>query len=126
MSVIKRLIGWKQCGQVIPGPLQVLCGMRRERDPEAFLERKRERLAIQQEGRGTPQPKAQPIVTPSPPIQELEAEPVALGQELPSRAAIGWYRLGMTYYRQGQGPFPAWGVVPSPTPQGKMIQRSLF
>jgi hypothetical protein len=41
MGVMKRLVGWQQSGWPIFGPLQVLAGLREERDPEAFKERKR-------------------------------------------------------------------------------------
>jgi hypothetical protein len=52
MGVMKRLVGWRQSGWPIFGPLQVLAGLRAERDPEAFAERKRaarEREAIRAE-----------------------------------------------------------------------------
>jgi len=41
MSVMKRLAGWRMSGWPIFGPLQVLAGLREERDPEAFKEKKR-------------------------------------------------------------------------------------
>lgn len=41
MGVMKRLVGWRQSGWPIFGPLQVLAGLREERDPEAFQDKKR-------------------------------------------------------------------------------------
>jgi hypothetical protein len=38
MGVMKRLVGWRMSGWPIFGPLQVIAGLREERDPEAWKE----------------------------------------------------------------------------------------
>ena len=91
MGVVKHIQGWRDSRWPIPNTLQVLVGLIEPRDPEAYLERKRatrERAAIRNE--------------------PVSHEPVESVPELPVRAQPGWYRVGSTFYRNGQGPFADW------------------
>jgi hypothetical protein len=130
MGVMKRLVGWRDSRWPIPNTLQMLAGMIPYRDPEAFLERKRfareaaaERAAIQADRPAAPAP----IMTKNmyQPIQELAATDPDLGDELPFRAADGWYRYGRTFYRVGFGPVAGWGFpspsLPPATRQGMLL-----
>jgi hypothetical protein len=121
---------------LLPEPVR-LHGERPEmlphRDPEAFQERKRsareaakERAAIQAERPAAP---AKPLATIPPivprPFAELTADDPGLGDELPIRAADGWYRYGRTFYRVGSGPVAGWGF-PSPSLPPATRQGMLF
>ena len=151
MGVVKRIAGWRESRWPIPGPLQVLVGLVAPRDPEAYLEQKRaareaarERAAIQAE-RPTELARVTAIIPPKTikqPHAEIDkalaasfahtaAAIEAAGVEieaahgLPVRAAAGWYRVGSTFYRVGQGPFAGWSLEsplqPPATHQGRLF-----
>ena len=129
MGVVKRIDGWRRSGWPIPNTLQMLVGLIPYRDPEAFLERKRaareaerERTAMQTESSvvrhpSSVVPQAMPSSTRDngPRTTDLEdAGGSDLGVELPVRAADGWYRVGRSFYRLGQGPFADWSLATPP------------
>ena len=84
--------------------------------------RARERAAIQDEerrrGRRTQQ------VSSPPPAPDVDLLP-PLDLDEPVRAAAGWYRIGVTFYRIGEGPVPSFGLAPAPRPAA-MHQGLLF
>jgi len=141
MGVMKRIAGWRDSRWPIPNTLQMLAGMIPYRDAEAFLERKRsaresaaERAAIQADIPAPPPKPArimakimQPFFAAAPVgrFADLTAVDPCLGDELPDRAADGWYRYGRTFYRVGSGPFAGWGF-PSPTIAPATYQGMLF
>ncbi len=80
MGVVKRIVGWRDSRWPIPNTLQALVGLVEPRDPEAYLERKRadreaarERVAIQEERRGTVPRRMGPSVR-SVSLDEMRAE----------------------------------------------------
>ncbi len=93
------------------------------RDQQAFLDRKRaareaarERTAIQTEA-ASPVPSAEAAKSPrvlaavgAPPLSDLSVDVLEFGDELPVRAADGWYRWGRSFYHLGQGPFASFGI----------------
>jgi len=83
-----------------------------EEDPEAYLERKRADRESARERRA---------------IKEEPRAPVSIdpGPELPVLAQPGWYRLGSTFYRTGQGPFALWSL-PGPVRPAATVQGRLF
>jgi hypothetical protein len=136
MGIMKRIQGWRDSRLPIPNTLQVLVGLIEPRDPEAYMERKRaaresarERRAIQEERPTTP--KIAMVARGSPRVEaavseidlEIDPEQYQVGDDLPSRAAPGWYRFGRTFYRISQGPFQHWGF-PEPVRATATIQRS--
>jgi hypothetical protein len=133
MGAMKRLVGWQQARWPIPQPLAAFAGLEPFRPTAeeladrkaAAAEAKAEREAIQAEARAAAPPPAIParpeIVLPDVSIDDPE-----LGDELPVRAAPGWYRYGRTFYRVGSGPVAGWGF---PTPRrepARTVQRTLF
>lgn len=117
---MKHVIGWRDSRWPIPGPLQCLVGLAPYRDPEAYLEARRaaretarERKAIQAEGRQVSR-RVQREASPQPEAREDSLPPPDLDE--PTRAATGWYRIGVTYYRIGSGPMPTYGLVPATKP----------
>ena len=98
MGVTKRIAGWRQAAWPIPGPLQALVGLIPYRDPEAYLEARRaareaarERMAIQEDGKAR--------------VVRRKRHETPDDHE-PARAALGWYRIGATFYPIGAGPMP--------------------
>ncbi len=135
MGVVKRIDGWRRSGWPIPNTLQMLVGLIPYRDPEGFQERKRaareserERSAIREEGGANRRFVAELRASLTAEGRRPENEhlyDVAVGDaddELPVRAADGWYRVGRSFYRVGQGPFAEWIAARPP----EKVQRMLF
>ncbi len=131
MGVVKRIQGWRDSRWPIPNTLQALVGLVEPRDPDAYLERKRaeretapERVARPPEGRRAHAKAGWAERSTTSEIPEIAEDP-EVGDELPARAAAGWYRYGRTFYQVGQGPFPGWGFPeptrPAATHQGMLL-----
>ena len=117
---MKRIAGWRASSWPIPGPLQEIVRLVPYRDPEAYLDGRRaareaakERRAIQDEGRKRGQRTRQ--VSSPPPAPDIDLLP-PLDLDQPVRAAVGWYRIGVTFYRIGEGPTPSFALAPAPRP----------
>jgi hypothetical protein len=134
MGVVKRIQGWRDSRWPIPNTLQALVGLIEPRDPEAYLEAKR--AARETDGsmvlqvHGPSGPSSQEPRTNDQGLSDgidLEIDPgeYKVGDDLPSRAAPGWYRFGRTFYRISQGPFQHWGF-PEPARAAATVQGRLF